>query len=162
MRQGSGKFDSHLVLPLLRILLNTQCPLALLQRLTRTTEFVSPVCYCYRSRTAAMRVSDYSFTLLSLVSWIHAQEFNIYPNVSPDGLAQAFNISLDCLTALNTTVQCDQDLFTMVGNVDGYFWSDDNATALCTSTCQASAASWFTNAGDACADDNLSAYGRVW
>lgn len=91
---------------------------------------------------------------------INAQ-FNLYPNVPPDLLATALNISSGCLTALNTTVSCDQSLFSMAGNVDNFFWSDANATALCTGACMSSASSWWSNCANACADDQLNSYGRV-
>ncbi|KGO39886.1 hypothetical protein PEX1_067310 [Penicillium expansum] len=89
-------------------------------------------------------------------------QFNLYPGVPSDLLSTAFNISSGCLTALNATLSCDQDLFSMAGNADGFFWSDDNATALCTGACQSSAASWWNSCADACANDQLNAYGRIY
>ena len=49
----------------------------------------------------------------------------------------------------------------MAGNADGYFWADDNATALCTSQCLSSASSWWAQTASSCANDQLTAYGRV-
>ncbi|KAH8900561.1 hypothetical protein GQ53DRAFT_835550 [Thozetella sp. PMI_491] len=89
-------------------------------------------------------------------------QFNMYPAVSSSLLAASLNISSGCLTALNATVSCDQDLFRMVGNADAYYWDNDNATALCTSQCLSSAASWWSQSADACEDDQLTAYGRVY
>lgn len=107
-----------------------------------------------------MRTLYQSFVVLCFAACIDAQ-FSLYPGVSADSLAAAFNISSGCLTALNATVDCDQDLFSMAGNADGFFWSDDNATALCTSACQSAASSWWNNCANACTDDQLNAYGRV-
>jgi hypothetical protein len=90
-----------------------------------------------------------------------AAQFSLYPSIDSDNLALALNISIECLTALNETVECDQTLFQMVGDVDGYFWEDDNATALCTSDCISAAVSWWSNAVDQCEDDQLNAYGKV-
>ncbi|CAK7207308.1 hypothetical protein SEUCBS139899_010118 [Sporothrix eucalyptigena] len=86
----------------------------------------------------------------------------MYPAISSVALAAALNISSNCLMALNATVDCDQDLFRMAGNADGYFWSDDNATALCTKDCMSSAASWWAQSASACADEVLNAYGRLY
>ncbi|CAK7237871.1 hypothetical protein SEUCBS140593_010173 [Sporothrix eucalyptigena] len=86
----------------------------------------------------------------------------MYPAISSVALAAALNISSSCLMALNATVDCDQDLFRMAGNADGYFWSDDNATALCTKDCMSSAASWWAQSASACADEVLNAYGRSY
>jgi hypothetical protein len=88
-------------------------------------------------------------------------QFNLYPAVSSKALAAALNISSTCLAAMNDTVNCDQSLFEMVGNADGFFWSDENATALCTQQCLSSASSWWSKSTDACANDQLNAYGRV-
>ncbi len=98
---------------------------------------------------------------LLLFAWPILAQFNMYPSVSPTILAASLNISSNCLTALNATVDCDQDLFQMAGNADGYFWSDDNATALCTSQCLSSASSWWSQSANACENDQLNAYGRV-
>jgi hypothetical protein len=107
-----------------------------------------------------MPTFNHFFTVLSFSACTMAQ-FNLYPGVPSDLLSTAFNISSGCLTALNATLSCDQDLFSMAGNADGFFWSDDNATALCTGACQSSAASWWNSCADACANDQLNAYGRV-
>ena len=88
-------------------------------------------------------------------------DFTLYPDVSSDLLEAAFNISSACLAAFNATINCDHDLFSMAGNADAFFWSDENATALCTSACQTSVSSWWSNCAKACANDQLNAYGRV-
>lgn len=99
-------------------------------------------------------------SLLLLAQPILAQ-FSLYPDIPSDLFATALNISSGCLALLNATVDCDDTLFQMAGNADGYFWSDDNATALCTSQCLSSAASWWGQSASACEDDVLNAYGRV-
>lgn len=87
-------------------------------------------------------------------------QFSLYPAVDPARLASAFNISSGCLTALNTTVSCDQTLLTMAGTVDNYLWDINNVTELCTQTCLSSAQTWFNTVYDSCSDDTLTFLGK--
>lgn len=87
-------------------------------------------------------------------------QFNLYPPIDPTRLAAAFNISSGCLSALNTTVTCDQTLLTMAGTVDNYLWDIDNVTALCTQPCLASAQSWYESVDSSCANDVLTFAGK--
>lgn len=62
-------------------------------------------------------------TLLLIASSSIAHGFTMYPPIDPTKLAQAFNLTTDCLTALNETLaDCDQTLFQMVGDADNYLW----------------------------------------
>jgi hypothetical protein len=81
--------------------------------------------------------------------------------VDPTFLANAFNISLGCLDALNETVACDGTLLRMAGSVDNYLWDIDNVTALCTSDCLSSASAWFTDVSNDCANDVINVNGRL-
>ncbi|MAD84850.1 MAG: hypothetical protein CL912_17975 [Deltaproteobacteria bacterium] len=76
-------------------------------------------------------------------------------------LASAFNVSLDCLEALNETVSCDADLLRMAGTVDNYLWDKDNITALCTESCLATTATWFSKVRNDCADNYINVKGRL-
>ncbi|KAF2147915.1 carbohydrate-binding module family 18 protein [Myriangium duriaei CBS 260.36] len=89
-----------------------------------------------------------------------AAQFSLYPPVDPGRLASAFNISSGCLSALNTTVTCDQTLLTMAGTVDNYLWDIDNVTALCTPACLSSTQTWFDNVNGSCFSDTLIFSGR--
>ncbi|KAK4210757.1 carbohydrate-binding module family 50 protein [Rhypophila decipiens] len=104
-----------------------------------------------------------SFAGLLLVVGLSAAQnssFSLYPTVDPDRLASAFNISVDCLDALNTTLPCDQTLLTMAGDVDNYWWEQDNMTDLCTYGCFNSVQSWFVDVETRCAGDSLVSFGK--
>lgn len=45
---------------------------------------------------------------------------------------------------------CDPDLFRMAGQVDLYYWEQDNITDLCTPSCLASSSDWLGNIYDTC------------
>ncbi|KAI0467969.1 hypothetical protein F4859DRAFT_517504 [Xylaria cf. heliscus] len=79
-----------------------------------------------------------------------AQTFNMYPDVSATALATALGFSIECLSALNTTVACDPDLFRMAGQVDMYYWSSDNVSSLCTDDCIWSSSEWIDGIYGSC------------
>lgn len=87
--------------------------------------------------------------------------FNLYPSVDDVSLATAFGISISCLDALNTTVNCDQTLFQMANTVDSYWWETDNVTALCTGDCLQSTQNWWSAVENSCENDTISAYGKM-
>ncbi|OBT81991.1 hypothetical protein VE02_09310 [Pseudogymnoascus sp. 03VT05] len=91
----------------------------------------------------------------------HTSAFSLYPTVDPVSLATAFNISIGCLDALNSTVTCDNYLFGWTNFVDDHWWSADNLTTLCTSTCTTSAQSWMENVFMSCLSDTLTVYGKA-
>ncbi|KAI0418525.1 carbohydrate-binding module family 50 protein [Xylaria grammica] len=94
--------------------------------------------------------------------WHTSQAFNLYPEVNPDKLAIALNISTECVTALNQSIpECDQTLFQMASNFDDYWWEDDNVTALCTSNCSQAASVWLDAISDPCYEEYVTAYGRA-
>lgn len=45
---------------------------------------------------------------------------------------------------------CDPDLFRMAGQVDLYYWEQENITDLCTPSCLASSSDWLGNIYDTC------------
>ena len=114
--------------------------------------------------------------LLLLPQRLLAQDFSLYPTVDPDLLASALNISAGCLDTLyavfaiveaavnvlvhrNTTLPCDNFLFSWAVNADDYFWSEQNLTTLCTSDCATAVNTWEQNVALACVDDDLVTYG---
>lgn len=86
--------------------------------------------------------------------------FSLYPTVDPNALATSLNISIGCLDALNTTVNCDVDLFQWTVTVDDHWWEMDNLTTLCTADCTSSASTWRSNAQLACVDDDINVQGK--
>ncbi|KAI1382676.1 uncharacterized protein F4822DRAFT_440959 [Hypoxylon trugodes] len=85
----------------------------------------------------------------------------MYPNIDPDKLARALNISSDCVVALNRTLpECDQDLFQMVGDFENFWWEDDNITTLCLGNCQKNTSDWMFDLYSECNGDYISAYGK--
>ena len=87
--------------------------------------------------------------------------FNLYPTINPDSLAKSFGISIDCLDALNETVNCDQTLFEMSNTVDSYLWTTENVTDLCTTSCTTSTAKWWSDVQGRCDTDTIAAYGKM-
>ncbi|KAI1827702.1 hypothetical protein F4861DRAFT_535908 [Xylaria intraflava] len=81
-----------------------------------------------------------------------AQTFNMYPDVDATALASALGFSSGCLSALNTTITCDPDLFRMAGQVDMYYWSPDNISSLCTDACIQSSSDWMGVISTSCSD----------
>lgn len=61
----------------------------------------------------------------------------------------------------NSTVACDDYLFGWTNFVDDHWWSADNLTTLCTSTCTTSAQSWMDNVFMSCLSDTLTVYGKA-
>lgn len=95
-------------------------------------------------------------------------QFNMWPAVNATQLASAMGFSVDCLNAMfvylilrhvmstantssrNTTVTCDPDLFRMAGQVDLYYWLQDNLTDLCTPSCLQSSSDWLDDIYNTC------------
>ncbi|KAK9772777.1 hypothetical protein AB5N19_03209 [Seiridium cardinale] len=100
-----------------------------------------------------------------LTAILHTQgvlAFNLYPAVDADKLGKALNISTECVAALNNTIpECDQTLFQMVGDLENYWWEEDNVTALCGGDCWRSASKWSDNITDACYEEYVPAYGKL-
>ncbi|KAF6223147.1 hypothetical protein HO173_013268 [Letharia columbiana] len=77
-------------------------------------------------------------------------QFNMWPSVDSIRLASAMDFSVDCLNAMNTTVTCEPDLFRMAGQVDLYYWVQDNITDLCTPSCIQSSSDWLEGIYNTC------------
>lgn len=56
---------------------------------------------------------------------------------------------------------CDPDLFRMTGQVDLYYWVQDNLTDLCTGSCIQSASSWLEGLHDACSGQTITIDGKM-
>ncbi|KAL8826183.1 MAG: hypothetical protein Q9191_003961 [Dirinaria sp. TL-2023a] len=68
--------------------------------------------------------------------------------------------TLSCL-ARNTTVACDPDLFRMTGQVDLYYWVQDNLTQLCADSCIQSSSNWLQTVQDACGGQTITIDGKM-
>lgn len=55
----------------------------------------------------------------------------------------------------NATLACDPSTFALTLDPDQYYWTQDNITALCTSSCQQSAVQWNNNVQTACGGYNI-------
>lgn len=111
--------------------------------------------------------------ILALAIWAAAiipayAQFSMWPAVNSTQLASAMGFSVDCLNAMyvhllfrwvmsatnlsprNTTVTCDPDLFRMAGQVDLYYWVQDNITDLCTPSCLQSSSEWLEDVYNTC------------
>lgn len=87
--------------------------------------------------------------------------FSLYPTVDQAALANAFNITVDCLDALNASLPCEPTLLQMVSDVDNYWWEEDNATTLCTTECWSAVDEWDQDVQARCNDQTLVAYGKL-
>ncbi|KAK4555183.1 hypothetical protein LTR86_007479 [Recurvomyces mirabilis] len=86
-----------------------------------------------------------------LPTFTMAQTFNMWPLLDTAFMANALNVSQTCVTALrNATVGCDPTTFRMAGQIDLYFWENDNISTLCTSDCMTSATTWINSVYDNC------------
>lgn len=61
----------------------------------------------------------------------------------------------------NATLGCDSTLYRMAGQLDMYYWSEDNLTALCTESCLSDSSSWVGNVGDACVGQTYNVGGKL-
>lgn len=95
-----------------------------------------------------------AITMAAIVTPAYSQ-FNMWPAVDSVQLASSLGFSVDCLNAMNTTVTCDPDLFRMTGQVDLYYWEQDNLTNLCTDSCINSASDWLQGVYDTCSGQTM-------
>ncbi|KAF4923012.1 LysM domain-containing protein [Colletotrichum viniferum] len=72
--------------------------------------------------------------------------FNLWRLVDAEGLSNVLQIPTGCLT----DVTCDQDLFQRTVNVDGLWWTQEDVSTLCTSSCLNSAQNWKDNVDEVC------------
>ncbi|KAJ5098774.1 hypothetical protein N7532_005775 [Penicillium argentinense] len=92
----------------------------------------------------------------------HAMAFNLYPAANATTLAAFFNITLDCMETLNTTLpECESTLFHMALNVDNYWWEEDDVTALCSGNCSTAAKYWDLQVASACDGQYYPSYGKL-
>lgn len=49
----------------------------------------------------------------------------------------------------------------MAGQIDNYYWSEDNITALCTSSCIDDSSTWIGNVFNACTGQTYNAGGKL-
>lgn len=61
----------------------------------------------------------------------------------------------------NATLDCDPTLYRMAGQIDMYYWSEDNLTALCTESCLSNSSSWVGDVGDACEGQTYNVGGKL-
>ncbi|KUI67451.1 hypothetical protein VM1G_02901 [Cytospora mali] len=87
--------------------------------------------------------------------------FSLYPTVDQTALANAFNITVDCLEALNASLPCEPTLLQMTSDVDNYWWEEDNVTTLCTTECWSAVDGWDQDVQARCDDQTLVAYGKL-
>ncbi|TEY30753.1 hypothetical protein BOTCAL_0847g00020 [Botryotinia calthae] len=84
-----------------------------------------------------------------------ATKFNLYPPVDPALLGKLYNLSTECIQALNETLpDCDPTLFQMTVSFDNYYWEDDNITTVCDGNCTIEARDWDLDVSLACADES--------
>ncbi|KDN63841.1 putative LysM domain-containing protein [Colletotrichum sublineola] len=109
-------------------------------------------------------MESHSFRLL-LVAFCFVRAcyaFNLYPAINGDKLAKSLNVTSECVAALNQTIpECDQTLLQMTMNLENYWWTDDNLTAICDSGCAQAVGSWNYNASDPCYEQTFTAYGKL-
>ncbi|KAH7360209.1 hypothetical protein BKA65DRAFT_576795 [Rhexocercosporidium sp. MPI-PUGE-AT-0058] len=101
------------------------------------------------------------FAVATVVMAQDSASFNMYPIIESGGLATQLGWTVACVTAMNTTLNCDPDLYRMAGQIDNYYWSEDNITALCTSSCIDDSSTWVGNVGDACLGQTFNAAGKL-
>ncbi|KAK1719373.1 hypothetical protein CaCOL14_006064 [Colletotrichum acutatum] len=100
------------------------------------------------------------FVALGFLQTCHS--FNLYPAINGDKLAKSLNVTSDCIAALNQTIpECDQTLLQMTMNLENYWWTDDNLTAVCDSGCAEAVGSWNYNVSDPCFEQSFTAYGKL-
>ncbi|RKU41544.1 hypothetical protein DL546_001268 [Coniochaeta pulveracea] len=89
-------------------------------------------------------------------------QFNLYPGVNADKLAKALNTTTACISALNRTLpSCDQTLLQMTQNLENYWWTDSNLTAICSTNCSQEVTFWSTDALADCDNQYYTAYGKL-
>ncbi|KAK1655798.1 hypothetical protein BDP81DRAFT_456637 [Colletotrichum phormii] len=81
--------------------------------------------------------------------------FVLWPLVDTEGLSNVLNITATCVTALNATLDCDQDLYQWTVKADSVWWTAENTTQLCTESCLASSRQWKEDVADVCVGEWL-------
>lgn len=58
-------------------------------------------------------------------------------------------------------LKCVSDLYRKVCQIDDWYWSEDNITALCTSSCIDDSSTWVGNVADVCIGQTYNAGGKL-
>ncbi|KAF8847581.1 carbohydrate-binding module family 18 protein [Acephala macrosclerotiorum] len=88
--------------------------------------------------------------------------FQIYDYLDPLAIQEAWGISDQCLAALNSTIDCDQNNAVMAAQgADNIYWYPENVTALCTSNCASSLSSWHSAVATSCDGQTINYGGTV-
>ncbi|KAF2969309.1 hypothetical protein GQX73_g4254 [Xylaria multiplex] len=83
-------------------------------------------------------------------------EFQLYRFYDRPTIVEAWNITDACITALNTTVACDEAVSSLAGQgVDYNYWYIENLTTLCDPVCQDSMKSWGSLVETACGAETI-------
>ncbi|KAF2850136.1 carbohydrate-binding module family 18 protein [Plenodomus tracheiphilus IPT5] len=73
-----------------------------------------------------------------------------------------FGISAKCLTALNSTIGCDEATAKMASmGMDENYWYPENITAFCTARCRSTMSTWLQLVETDCASDTVTQAGIV-
>ncbi|KAK2014359.1 hypothetical protein LZ32DRAFT_603389 [Colletotrichum eremochloae] len=99
--------------------------------------------------------------VLSLGLVPYASAFTLWPLVDTQGLSEVLNISTTCISALNTTLACNPDLFQWTSKVDSIYWTSDNTTQLCTTGCLESSRQWREDVAESCEGEFLRSGDRL-
>ncbi|KAK6449891.1 hypothetical protein FP744_10006141 [Trichoderma asperellum] len=103
-----------------------------------------------------------TFVALGAVASFANAQFQIFDTYTPDELMQIHDITSQCTTALNSTIDCDENNMSRAAEgVDMDYWYMDNITALCTSSCSKSLSSWLSLVQSSCASETLNFLGSV-
>ncbi|KAI0206818.1 LysM domain-containing protein [Astrocystis sublimbata] len=104
----------------------------------------------------ALKAAMLSFCIAFAISLASmASAFQLYPFIAPEAMTQILGVSSGCISALNTTLPCDNDLFGWTQKVDQVYWEGADVATICTPSCISSAADWKLQVESACMDDYL-------
>ncbi|CZR68554.1 uncharacterized protein PAC_18453 [Phialocephala subalpina] len=101
-------------------------------------------------------------TVVSFLSTTTTASFQIYDYLDPLAIQEAWGISDQCLAALNSTIDCDQNNAVKAAQgADNIYWYPENVTALCTSDCASSLSSWHSAVASSCDGQTINYDGTV-
>ncbi|KAL2860034.1 hypothetical protein BJX68DRAFT_275493 [Aspergillus pseudodeflectus] len=97
----------------------------------------------------------------SLVSPVHSA-FNLYGSQERHQVQQVYDLSDQCLSALNQTVLCDAETALRAATEpDRYLWTQEQVTTLCTPGCADSLSSWQAAVEKDCVGETVIAPGGL-
>ncbi|KUJ13268.1 carbohydrate-binding module family 18 protein [Mollisia scopiformis] len=92
----------------------------------------------------------FSVVILALSRTANAG-FQIYDYLDRLAIQEAWGISDQCLAALNSTIDCDQNNAVLAAQgADNTYWYPQNVTTLCTSNCASSLSAWHSAVAMSC------------